>query len=368
LGAQDKSESIPDAAVGLPPTALDAEGRAGFLIICLGGLGKVVNALPVLHALRETYPDARTGWLTEEAMAPLLRGHPELDQLHVVPRAEWKALSWWGRRRAMKDFSLELGAAGYTVAVDMHGSRTSAPFACASGAALRVSYAPPDGAALSRRFYTYRVVPSPHIKHITERYLSLLVPLAVKRARPVHVFPDLIRARERAIAKFDTSPEGAYAVLHPGASCASRQWPPDHYAELARGIISDLSLDVFVTASGDVERSRAEGVVKVAGERAHVVPTLELDELAGFLSPSALFVGGDAGPMHLASGLGVPTVAIFGPTLPERKGPRGQRTRAAEGGLPCAGCGRPTCTFGTDACMKKIEPGAVLALAKEALA
>jgi heptosyltransferase-1 len=326
-----------------------------------------VNALPVLHALRETYPDARTGWLTEEAMAPLLRGHPELDQLHVVPRAEWKALSWWGRRRAMRSFAHELGGAGYTAAVDLHGSRSSAAFARSSGAAIRIGYAPPEGAALARRAYTFRIVPSPHVKHVAERNLSLLVPLAVRRADPVHVFPDFARARERALAKFDAPTDGGCAVFHPGASQASRQWPADSYAELARGIVSDLSLDVYLTASGDVERSRAEGVARAAGEGVRVVPDLELDELAGFIGGAALFVGGDAGPMHLASGLGVPTVGVFGPTRLERKGPRGPHARAVEAGLPCAGCSRATCTYGTDACMKKIEPGAVLALAKEAL-
>ena len=368
MGAQDSSEATRDAAGGLPPTALDADGRAGFLIVCLCGLGRVVNALPVLHALRETYPDSRTGWLAEEEMAPLLRGHRELDRLHVVPRSEWKALSWWGRRRAMKTFAHELGAAGYTVTVDLHGSRASAPFARASGAALRLSYAPPEGARLGRRYYTCRIVPSPRLRHVAERNLSLLVPLAVKRADPVYVFPDLARARERALAKFAASPERKYAVLHPGASWPSRQWPADRYAEIARRIVSELEIDVCVTASGDVERSRGEGVAKAAGEGARVVPDLELDELAGFLSGAALFVGGDAGPMHLASGLGVPTVAIFGPTTPGRKGPTGPRARAIEAGLPCAGCGRKTCTYGTDACMTKIEPGEVFDLAREALA
>jgi ADP-heptose:LPS heptosyltransferase len=206
------------------------------------------------------------------------------------------------------------------------------------------------------------------VRHVAERNLSLLVPLAVRRAEPVYVFPDLARARERAFAKLDAVSEGGYAVLHPGASAPSRQWPADSYAELARGIASELSLKVFVTASGEVERSRAEGVATAAGEGARVVPGLELDELAGFLSGAAVFVGGDAGPMHLASGLGIPTVAVFGPTRAERKGPRGPRARSVEAGLPCAGCGRSTCTYGTDACMKKIGPGAVLDLAKEALA
>jgi len=268
----------------------------------------------------------------------------------------------------MKTFAHELGGTGYTVTVDLHGNRLSAGFARSSGAAIRIGYAPPEGAALGRRHYTFRIVPSPHVRHVAERNLSLLVPLAVRRADPVYVFPDFARARERALAKFSAPAEGGYAVFHPGASEPSRQWPADSYAELTRGVISDLSLDVYLTASGDVERSRAEGVANAAGDRVRVVPDLELDELAGFIGGAALFVGGDAGPMHLASGLGVPTVGVFGPTRLERKGPRGPGARAVEAGLPCAGCGRASCTYGTDACMKKIEPAAVLALAKEALA
>jgi len=353
----------------LPPAALDGNGRACFLIVCLGGISRVVNALPVLHALRSTYPDWEIGWAVDGSLAKLLVGHPELGRLHEVPVSEWSELSWWRRRRAMAEFGRELAGCGYTAAVDVQSEKTSARLAHASGARFRLGYAPPEGARLRRGYYGCRIIPSPGLRHVAERNLSLLVPLCVRRAEPKYVFPDLSDARKR-LARTLGRKRRKYAVIHPGSGRPSARWPLESYTELARCILSELSLDVLVTGSGDVERSRAEGVARAAGEgpsgeKAALTPPLELDELAALIGRAALFVGGDSGPMQIASGLGVPTVAIFGPTLAERRGPRGKRSRTIDAGLGCSGCGREVCPDGTDACMRNVAPEAVLDLARE---
>ncbi len=368
----DKPAPAPaGGAARLPPPPVDGEGRARFLIVCLGGIGRAVNALPVLHALRVARPDSEIGWAVEGAVSPLLDGHPELTRLHVLPgvlgqkrHEEWGMLSWWKRRRAAREFEGGLKSFGYTAAIDLQGDKRSARISRATGAAARVGYAPPEGRACRRGYYTARIIPSPRLRHVAERNLSLLVPLAVRRAPPVFVFPDFAGARERLAQKIEPH-AGGYAVVHPGSTWPSRQWPVDSFGELARRIVSDLSLEVLVTASGDVERSRAEAVAGGAPSGVKAAPALGLDELAALVKDAALFVGGDTGPMHLASGMGVPTVAIFGPTLRERRGPRGELSRAVDAGLGCSGCGRRVCPYRTDACMRNVSVGAVFDLARE---
>jgi ADP-heptose:LPS heptosyltransferase len=85
------------------------------------------------------------------------------------------------------------------------------------------------------------------------------------------------------------------------------------------------------------------------------------------LKRCALFVGNDNGPMHMAAALGVPVVALFGPSDPAEWGPRGGRAEVLYKGLDCRRCFHPTCTRGEESCMKQIPVGEVLAAAARLL-
>jgi heptosyltransferase-1 len=347
--------------------ALDERGEREtprVLIVCSSGLGDVVHSLPVLHALRKTYPGAEIGWLVEDRFAGLLHGHPELTRLHVVRRREWRTLGLFGRRRARRALRAELASAGYTAAVDTEATAESARFTRWSAAATRVGFASPDGRELLRRSHTVRILPSPRLRHVAERNLSLLVPLGVRRSEPVFVFPDLGDGPEE-IASFVGSVGGRYAVLHPGAAWPSRMWPVESFAELARMLAGELSLAVAVTWAGELERSRAESVASSAGMGARLAPETDLRALAALLRGAAVLVGGDSGPLHLASALGTPTVGVFGPTSGERRGPRGERARSIDAELGCADCGRRTCPYGSPNCMRSVGAAAVFELSRE---
>lgn len=80
----------------------------------------------------------------------------------------------------------------------------------------------------------------------------------------------------------------------------------------------------------------AETIVRVAGDGAHLAPPTSLRELAALLSKSRLFVGSDTGPMHIAAGLGVPTVALFGAVDHRRNGPYGPTGRVITAGVDCS--------------------------------
>lgn len=334
------------------------------LIVRLSSLGDVVHGLAVLHALRESFPDSEIGWAVEEGVSPLLVGHPELTRLHIVKRSEFRGRGLLSRFRAIKALKKELREASYTAAVDLQSLVKSALVTRLSGAPVRIGYAGKEGRPTGGFFHTCRVVPSPVQKHAVERNLSLLVPLGVPMKQPVCVFPDL-SAESARLEGFLKSVGCRPAVLHPGAARPNKRWPLEHFAALGRMIGKKRSLPVVVTWAGDLERSWAETLVKGIGPGAHLSPQVGLRESAALLSASALFVGNDSGPMHMAWALGVPTVAVFGPSPGERLGPIGERTRWIDSRLGCVGCREKSCPFGTARCMREVTPEAVFELVLE---
>jgi heptosyltransferase-1 len=114
----------------------------------------------------------------------------------------------------------------------------------------------------------------------------------------------------------------AVAVLNPGAGWPAKQWPVENFAELAKRL-SDRAMRVLVNV-GPGEEELGRQVAELSRSAQIISPSIR--ELIESLRGTALFVGGDTGPMHLAAMLGVPTVAIFGPTDPARNGPYYERT------------------------------------------
>jgi heptosyltransferase-1 len=114
-----------------------------------------------------------------------------------------------------------------------------------------------------------------------------------------------------------------FVILNPGAGWPSKQWPPERYGHLAKGL-AHLGFKSLINAGpGEQDLART---VKATSEGAAEIIECSIPQLIAFTRRASLFVGGDTGPMHLAAALKIPVVAIFGPTNPARNGPYGTRS------------------------------------------
>ena len=128
---------------------------------------------------------------------------------------------------------------------------------------------------------------------------------------------------------------------------------------------------------GPSEADAAQAITAEARRRAGpaapsmVCDDLSLEELSAVLAHAALFIGGDSGPLHVASTTAVPIVALFGPTLPARSAPwRDPAYRTASvgvDGLTCRPCDQRTCAPGDFRCLTTLQPDVVLAAAERLL-
>jgi ADP-heptose:LPS heptosyltransferase len=290
--------------MGVGPVLEKFDGVSRIVVLRGGGLGDLIFAIPAMAALKSAYPGATItllGTPVHKALIEATKG--PVDEVRVLPFSE-------GVRPGDEDpdeldrFFAEMREQRFDLAVQLHGGgRYSNPFLLRLGARHTVGTRTADAASLER------TVPYIYYQHEPLRALEV--------AGFAGAFPVDIEAR-LAPADSVASPPGLadtnaqpLVVLHPGATDPRRRWPADRFAELAMACAADGCQVVVV---GDKsEKQLAERIVELAGSVSirSLAGELDMAGLVALLSRSAVVVGNDSGPRHLAQALGVPTVGIF---------------------------------------------------------
>ena len=282
------------------------------LVVRLGALGDLVHALPAVAAMRRAWPDARIDWLVDARYRALLGFVPIIDRTIVLGGADGP--STLAVLRALR-------RERYEVAVDLQGLIKSAVLARLSGARRVVGFATPllreRAAAL---FYTVRVA-ADDAGHVVRKNLSVASALgahgdAIELPLRVPDSPCVAALRQT----LGLQPDGAFAMINPGAGWPNKQWSADRFGALAAHLRDHHHLRSIVTW-GPAQRALAESVVLASSGAAAVAPATEIGDLLALARAASLCVAGDTGPAQLAAAVGTPVVGIFGPTSPARNGP-----------------------------------------------
>jgi heptosyltransferase-1 len=320
------------------PVIVPSENTALFtpkrlLIVRLSSMGDIIHTLPAATALRRAFPEANIGWIIEERWAELLCTLPEprsgplsprrplVNRVHTVNTKPWRnsllSIQTWEQIAAGLS---ELRAQRYEVAVDFQGAARSALLARWSGVPVVYGFAQPRE-NVATMFYTRRVLARG--SHIVEQNLSL-AEAVVRRSLEI---PSIEFPQDPAVEKQceDRLQHGIgdFVLLNPGAGWGAKQWPAERYGHLAKRLAGDGLKSVINFGPGEESLMRA---VESASEGTAKGVTCSLMELIALTRRARIFIGGDTGPMHLAASLGIPVVAIFGPTNPARNGPFGTRS------------------------------------------
>lgn len=319
------------------------------LILRTSALGDVVHCLPVLTALRRRFPKARLAWVVEEAMAPVLAGHPDLDDLFVVRLRPW-------RRRPLAPRTLEEVAAFVRalrsfradVALDLMGNHKAGILARLCGAPRRIGAARADRREPSSAVWIDEPVALPATAvHAVDRALAVAAPLFPYPDLPsslpdfggARLFPHEPPAAAAALAAAGLEAGHPFALLHPGAGWRNKELPPAAWGAVVRRLHEATGLPTLV-AAGPGEESLAAAVIAAAGGAARPLVGAGLPLLAAVQRRARIVLGGDTGPIHLAHALGTPVLAVHGPTDPAATGPYGAPVAAVFRALPCSFCHR----------------------------
>ncbi len=284
------------------------------LVVRLGAIGDVVNALVFATAVKTAGPAVRLGWVVHPLAEPLVRDHPSVDRVHV-----WRRGAGIG---GLRELVREIRAERYELAVDLQRIAKSALLARLSGAPRVLGFDRSRTKEMSWLWTNERITPRPESQHRVEWYLDFARHLGIEALEARLVLPRDPAAEAFANALVLELGERPILV-NLGATKPANRWPPQRFGELAARLAQEFDLPVCFTGS-DADRE-AERIALEACGRAPLVRSLvgdtSLRELASLSARARLVIACDTGPMHIAAACKVPVIALFGPADPRRTGP-----------------------------------------------
>lgn len=279
-------------------------------------LGDVILSTPVATAIKKVFPDAEIYFLARNYTAEILEMHPAVDNIIRIDEASNAG-----------SLSKQLRGYSFDAAVALYPRPALAWAFVRAGIPLRVGTGYRWYSLLyNRRIYQHRKRAA---RHEAEFNLQLLTPLGINDAK-VEFQVRFDNEVEAAIAnKLAASGlEKNFVIMHPGSGGSARDWPPEHFAALAKHLVSEKKHQVVLTGQQG-EQILTQKIQQLSGEKLiDLAGRLTLKELAGAIRRAALFVGNSSGPLHLARMVGTPVVAFYPPIMacrPERWGPYGCR-------------------------------------------
>jgi len=210
------------------------------------------------------------------------------------------------------------------------------------------------------------------VEHCVERHFEVAKKLGCTEENLTFVLDIPVNAYEnvqKLLLQKGINTDKPYVAIHPGGGWFSRRWAPERYAALIDKIASETSLPVVLVGGkegGAGERGLNEEIKgKSKSNITDLTGLLNIKELAALLKKSAVFIANEAGPMHIATALGVPAVAILGPTNPSRTGPFGASTKIIQHKVECQPCRERSCKKRT--CMELVTVEEVFNALKDKL-
>ncbi len=338
------------------------------LIRATNWVGDAIMALPALRAVRNRFPEAEIAIIARPYVVDIYRDQNICDQLIPYdPKGLHAGLS--GRER----IAAELRVRKFDVALLLQNAFDAAWLAWRANIPERIGYAR-DG----RSFLLTKAVPLPRDGEISSHekfyYLELL-----RRAGwldsvhdesfiGLHIPEDKRRSADEFLCNSGVRKDTLRIAIGAGASYGSAKcWPPSRFAEVANRLRSEADADVILFGTA------AEASVSTAISGEMRTPPIDLTgktaiaDLPALLSQCHLFIGNDSGAMHVAAAVGVPIVAVFGPTDPDGTAPVTPRCSIVQQKPYCSPCFLRRCP--TDhRCMTAITANMVEAAARPWLA
>jgi heptosyltransferase-3 len=278
------------------------------LVIAMRYLGDVLLTTPLVHSLRQAYPDARIDVLVFRNTASMLEGNSDINHIITTPNRP-KFLDYWQLvKQLFRQYDLAI--------VTQAGDR---PFLYTLLAApLRIAVVPPkNSTGWWKRFFVQRWTEfDDENTHTVLQHLKLLDLIDVPHSYSL-IPPQTSNARQLTEQFPFLADNTGYAVLHPHPQWTYKQWTVEGWIEVGR-YLKKLGLKLVLSGGSakeeidyvaNLQRQLPEDTINLAGR-------VSLAQLAYIIAQAKLYIGPDTGITHLAAATGIPVIALYGPTNP----------------------------------------------------
>ncbi|MCC2642080.1 MAG: Lipopolysaccharide heptosyltransferase [Nitrospira sp.] len=343
------------------------------LCVRLDQLGDVIMTSPALRAVKDSMPGRTITLLTSPGGAEAARLMPFVDDILVYEAPWMKGCAFRDNASADRQFIDQLRASAFDAAILFTVySQSSLPAALMCYLAdipLRLAHCrenpyqmltdwvrePEPDAAIRHEVRRQLDLVSVMGAHSLDQHLSMTIPLP-SRELIGHLLRRLLGAVERP-----------WVVIHPGASAASRRYPPESFAMVARQLIQDFGWTVIFTGT-QPERRLIETIREQTAAPTHsLAGELDLGSLAALLERAPLVISNNTGTVHVAAAVGTPVVDLYALTNPQHM-PWLVPHRVLFHDVPCKFCYKSICPEGHQDCLRLVTPETVVNAATELLA
>lgn len=318
----------------------------GILLIRLKGMGDIVHVVPSLRLLRQNHPRERIGFLCQEPFGAIIPPGLNIDVLQIRPKA-----SFWETMQMIKTIRRKK----FDRLVDFFCNPRTALLSLFSGIKWRAGFS----YKIRRYAYHFHFVPEDsncHLMRLFEGFLKEFSLISGDMDSP------RLETSQKAIsvanAFLSCSPSPLLGInVH--ATYPSKAWPIEHFEKFINLWYHRTHKPVLLFWGPGEENETRRLLARLPKGSAFTHNSLSIDELMAYLSRLDLFLTGDTGPMNLSWALGVPTIALFGPTTRKAVEPRGEEHLVLfNEKLSCLQCHKEVCEDGR--CMSEMAPDWVL--------
>ncbi len=330
------------------------------LIIKPSSLGDVVHSLPFLKSLKDTFPESHIDWVISKDLKEILEGNPLINKLIVFNKDAWKGLRNFPEIfRDIMSLIKTLKSERYDMVIDLQGLLRSGLMTFFSSSPLKIGFQHArEGGSL---FYNKKISVNGSL-HAVNKYLEVAKSVGAQIERvefPLSVDDTASRKIKTLIGNLSE-----YVVIVPSARWETKKWPPEYFGML----ISKLSIPCVITGSNSDKLNVQRVLASSRGKGINLCGKTNLKELTALIAGAKAVVSNDSGPVHIGAALGVPVVALFGPTDPVKTGPYGwsgvrserknKHLTVVKTLLPCSPCFKKKCK--EPLCMSRISVERVL--------
>jgi len=270
-------------------------------------LGDVVLSTPVIRFMREQYPSAYIAFMVKPYCEDVVKHNPHLDEVIVYKKYRWHK-SYWGTFK----FAMGLRMRKFDMAIALHPTNRVHIMLLLAGIPIRIGYDRKAGALLTKRV--------PHEKHKGHKHeidynfdLLARAGFDVSNAdpRPYIVTKNKQKRIVDLILKYQ-GVGGQLIAVHAGASCVSKRWPPERFAQVCDMLVSKFGYDIILVGGSEAMSYSYEVLAHMKSKAVNLTGALRVGELAELFKRCRMLISNDSGPVHVSAAVGTPVVCVFG--------------------------------------------------------
>ncbi|HMK56239.1 MAG TPA: glycosyltransferase family 9 protein [Dissulfurispiraceae bacterium] len=321
------------------------------------GVGDTLWGTPAIDALRRTYPDSYIGILTNPLGADILKGNPAINEVFVFKRGISGIIKLPFLIRALRNRRLG------SVFIFHASDRIIWPIIALSCASEITGF---EGQSKGLDYILTKIISVQAPLHGVDNRFRMLADAGVDRhdeTMSLYLAEEDRHEADAFLKKNGIASSELLIGIHPGAQKPFKCWPAARYAEVSKGLQDRYRIVITGNAAekelADRVISGIRGAVSAAGQ-------LSLRGTAALIKKMSLFITNDTGPMHMASALKTPVIAIFGPTDPRLCGPcNAESATVIKAEKTCSLCIGKNCE--NPVCLEQITACGVIDAAKSIL-